>query len=62
MLPLSLDRPLWTDNLLAKQRHAAYGGAAGPGGSPIGLRMQMSGSQPHIDNSKKRGSYSGTHP
>jgi hypothetical protein len=27
-------RPLWTDNLLAKRRRAAYGGTVGPGGSP----------------------------
>ena len=37
---LSLYRPLWTDNLLAKWRRAAYGGTVGPGGSPLGLRMQ----------------------
>jgi len=37
---LSLHRSLWTDNLLAKRRSAAFGGTVGPGGSPIGLRMQ----------------------
>ena len=37
---LSLYRPLWTDNLLAKRRRAAYGGTVGPEGSPVGLRMQ----------------------
>ncbi|MGO9297596.1 MAG: hypothetical protein ACLP52_27570 [Streptosporangiaceae bacterium] len=37
---LSLDRPLWADNLLAMRRRAAYGGTVGPGGSLRGLRMQ----------------------
>ena len=36
---LSLSRPLWTDNLLAKRR-AAYVSTVGPGESPMGLRMQ----------------------
>ena len=37
---LSTYRPLWTDNLLAKRRRAAYGGTVGPGEIPMGLRMQ----------------------
>ena len=36
VLSFSLHRPLWTDNLLAKRRRAAYGGTAGSGGSPMG--------------------------
>jgi len=31
---------LWTDNLLAKRRRAAYGATVGPGGSPMGRRLQ----------------------
>src|SRR5215213_5295062 len=40
---LSTYRPLWTDNLLAKRRRAAYGGTVSPGGSLVGgelLRRQ----------------------
>jgi hypothetical protein len=36
---LPLDCPPWTRNLLAKRRPAG-GGAVGPGGSPMGQRMQ----------------------
>jgi hypothetical protein len=36
---LSLSRPLWTDNLLAKRR-AAYVVTVGLGGSSMGLPMQ----------------------
>jgi hypothetical protein len=32
--------PLWPDKLRAKRRCAAYGGTVGPGGPPLGLRMQ----------------------
>jgi len=37
---LSLYRPRWADKPFAKRRRAAYGGTAGPGGSPLGPRMQ----------------------
>ncbi len=38
--PFHFPRPLWTDNLLAKRRRAAYGGTVSPRESPMGLRMQ----------------------
>jgi hypothetical protein len=37
---LSLYRPLWTDNLLAKRRAPGTAVPPGPGGLPVGLRMQ----------------------
>ena len=40
MHSLPLCCPLWTDNLRAKRRCAAYGGTVGSGGPPMGLRMQ----------------------
>src|SRR5215217_5341188 len=38
---LSTYRPLWTDNLLAKRRRAAYGGTVSPGGSPVGGELVL---------------------
>jgi len=45
---LSLDRPLWTDNLLAKLRRVAYGGTVGPGSlmGPRGVGTSLLDGEP----------------